>query len=360
MPFNQIAPELTIADVVIAGPDDQLPPEYAPYHTLRDHESALRHLQNTSHSVTKLVYLAASYTDAEKAAISQAIAAHCAHTLVEISLEEAGPHLLVADDETVFSEVSGVRLTYEALPDELALDRIYPALEELSITALHKSGEHLAENSAKIMEILPWITKLQALSIVGPANSILPTIQADLGYLEALAIGFDMLEPETDEKFHFSDVVLFKLTLYPQTVGNYERVDIPITFDQLEELQLDAEHIVPAVRNWIEMYEELRSFASVGLVRSAEEMAALLGTIAKLPQLEEVTLNISESPNVGEKLRQLSNSVKTATFIHNYSHTSGLDEELKDIPVEWHSASGWQDTGRLHSIMFERKSSVSE
>lgn len=360
MPFNQIAPELTIANVVIAGPDDQLPPEYAQYHKIRDHESALRHLRNAGHSVTKLAYLAANYTGDQKAAISKAIAAHCANTLVEISLAEAGPHLLAVDNDAVFSEVSGVRLTYEALPDELALDRIYPALKQLSITALHKSDVHLAENSAKIAEILPWTPKLQELEIVGPANSILPAIQADQADLEALAIGFDMFEPEGDEKFHFGDVVQFKLTLYPVKIGNYERVDIPITFDQLGELQLDAEQIVPAVRNWIEMYGELRSFASVGLVKSAEEMAALLGTIAKLAQLEEVTLNISESPDVGEKLRQLSNSVKIATFIHNYSHTSGLDAELREIPAEWRSTSGWQDTGRLHSITFERVSSVSE
>lgn len=309
------------------------------YYTLPFYESAVEFLRNTSGSIKQLQFHGDSFVDDEKEDISRAIAEYCGNSLIELILQEAGT-FLITNQSKRFSKVRSLRIHYEYLPDNIQINRIYPALENLSIYV----GSRLLRRNpiiTRIQQILPTVPQLRHLTIDGVANTILPSIHANLMHLKSLSIKYDGDE-YLDEPLHFSDIRKFQIHVIRSAFTDSHPV--PFTFDRLEVLELNGSVNDDYTMGWLQQNVHLKELITDVHVN---EIAAT--SINSLPNLEHITLNANAEKSLAIILDRL-HRVKKVTFTITQNYSFDQQRLIRTLPKGWKMADGWKEDNNSDRI----------
>lgn len=322
------------------------------YRDIRDYPSAVQRLQNASSSaVEQLIFDGTLFTRAEVADLSRHIASCCARTLTTIHLQNAG-NFLVSETNGTFPRVKRVRIEYDRVPDRLQLGRIYPAAESmrfdvrtafvqqslaaqlLAMAVGPTQAVHANPNLRRVADVLATVPQLRNLTVFGPANTVLPSIEANLRHLRQLSISYDPTLP-ANRTFHFGGVRELGLTL-EQLAVNSTFYSIPLTFDRLETVALAMQQYDDKIVEWIKQNAHIKSFSSQYPL-FYDAMDKLTAALGHLPELQDVSLLVIGGQNLGDYLQHLGH-VREVTFT-----LYGVDTEqmAKTIPADWRVVEDW-------------------
>lgn len=297
------------------------------YYEIDDLNKAMKFLQTSCESVKKLLFNGKFMSFTERITVSEAIIRHCAETLIELEFYEAGNPLLLTTHQT-FLRVRTLKVNNDILPPNMQIARIYPALQKLSILS-SPGQEWTDDNWEYIQQMLPSISYIRQLEIIGEANPILKSIAEHLSNLEALAIGYDGAIGVKDS-MHFSTVKELKLDI--KHGRSPVHLPLPFTFDRLEVLNLRTFAAYPFLSDWLGHNVNLQSITTQ---MNADDQ--FLDVVGHLPTLKHATFAYRLELPFGAYLNSMAN-VDTVTFV-----TRGGHERLADtIPANWKVVDGWK------------------
>lgn len=321
------------------------------YRDFRDYRSAVQRLQNASSAVERLIFDGTLFTAGEVADLSRHIASCCARTLTAIHLQNAG-NFLVSETNGTFPRVERVHIEYDRVPDRLQLGRIYPAAEWmrfdvrttferqslaallLAMTAGPTQTEHANPNLRRVADALADVPRLRNLTVFGPANTVLPSIEANLRHLRQLSISYDPTLP-ANRTFHFGGVRELGLTLDKLAV-NSTFFSIPLTFDRLETVALATQAYDDKIAEWIKQNAHIKAFSS-HYPLFYDAMDKLTAALGHLPKLEDVRLLVIGGQNLADYLQHLGHVREVKFTLY------GVDPEQmsKTIPADWRIVEDW-------------------
>lgn len=292
-------------------------------------------LQNSSTVIEKLIFYGDTFTTNATLDISRRVADRFATTLTDIHLKDAGD-FLVCDTSHTFPNVARIVLEYDDLPERLQLGRIYPAARALELHMERPLAvRDLANlNFARAAAALQSMPRLQNLTIVGVANALLPSIEANLRHLEKLSINYYLSEHsmpwQPNRTFHFDSVRILYLQLMNGRRGAIQ--PIPLRFDGLESVVLMAPKDDDNVSEWIERHAALREYSMYHSRMGKDALDRLASALGRLPKLQDVYLGIEGGQNLSGTLPPLRH-VKMVTVSLT---SSGAKETITTIPTDWH------------------------
>lgn len=242
-------------------------------------------------------------------AIAKSIIAHCSGTLTALKLRENG-HSMLSDTRHTFDRVTSLNIRSIAFLDDFQLNRIYPRLEQLTIAVHHPvTLATLGQPCAHLRRLNVIETDLKRLD-----DSILHGMLAANGQLRHLTVDrflepamFAKLNelPDLDElalTFDERDFIHLKQMAGHSVVANVRRFtfsvqiliisphyQIPVTFANLEELQIVSNKLTQPVQAFIARHDKLRVLGLAAL-EPLSLRSSVFEVIGALPALEDISL----------------------------------------------------------------------
>lgn len=306
------------------------------YYEIDDPKKAVKFLQTSCKSVKKLIFHATFMSLTERIAISEAIIRHCAKSLIELEFYEAENPLLLTTRQT-FPKVRTLNVNNDILPPNMQIARIYAALQKLTI--LNNPGyEWTDDNWEYIQQMLPSISYIGHLEIIGEANPILKSISETFSNLETLAIGYDGAIG-VEDSMHFSTVKELHLDI--RHGRSTVRLPLPFTFGQLEVLNLRTFEAYPFLSEWIGHNVNLQSITTQ--INADDQF---LDVVGHLPNLKHATFEYRLELPLSAYLNSMAN-VDTVTFV-----TRDEGERLADaIPANWKVVDEWKRVDGVEYVL---------
>lgn len=270
---------------------------------VQERHSVLPFLRNFGHFIKSLKFHEKLYSKEHAIQIYQYIEKYCGNTLAELDLITAGTHLTM-DTTITFSSVIKLELSHMDDLNHMELDRIYPALEDLTIGALTanymSAGKFLArlerlhvveyldhENDISLRELLRCSPQLRALKLSRvPSFELLKFISETTLNLESLSFSYKhgAIHSATGDTVHFQTVKNFTIEIND---WNSEIHTAPITFKQLTALEISSHNFDMPVN----LLKENAALKSLSLPRGNEECTrSTLDEAGPFPSLEELKM----------------------------------------------------------------------
>lgn len=223
---------------------------------IREHHSVLPFLRDFGHLIKSLKFYEKRYSEEHALQINKYIEKYCSNTLVELDLITAESYF-IRDTKTIFSSVIKLELSHINDINHMEIDRIYPALEDLTIATLTEIPQnvgkfvprltrlHVVEylghaSDVGIRELLRCNPQLGALKLGRvPSLELLKFISETSLNLTSLSINYKQSEihSDTGEVVHFEFVQNFTIEVND---WNGEIHTTPISFKQLKTLEISS------------------------------------------------------------------------------------------------------------------------
>lgn len=208
--------------------------------------SVLQFLRNFGHIATKLKFIGTHFHTEEIKVINQYIEKYCVQSLIELDVEHAGAHLLIATKAS-FPKMRKLKISNLMGLNDLKIHKIYPAIAQLSLSmdfSVVLSYEFSDEYPRFIRNVIKSLPKLRALSMDEfQTIEFLEFIRDHLPQLESLEIFLfpdDVLLNDQGQSVHFGSVKRFTVR------GSVDNDNFPISFECLDEFQ-----------TWASQYDEV-------------------------------------------------------------------------------------------------------
>lgn len=285
--------------------------------------------------------------------ISQHIEENASDSLIDLRLIDIdGVDYLLADTNTTFTDIKSLEITRGFYTDNLRLHQIFPKLEELfftptndsqiqSIQRHYKELQHLAfyslnYDNVNLQPLLQLNPQLQRLSLnTMPNLATLQCIDDNLPNLSTLDLQcawhgcsrpFENLEP-----IHLNYVQNFIIS-----IGDYVPYNIPITFDRLESLDIDAKEFRGSV---VQLIRENRHVKALSLpIFEPADFKCMVEIVRELPALREITFTWSEGVATCDQLvmyRLLTKADKLNVIKFRMETGDNFEKLTTLIPNEW-------------------------
>lgn len=270
---------------------------------VREHHSALPFLRDFGHLIKSLKFYEKRYSKEHAIQIYKYIEKYCSNTLAEINLITAGSHL-TTHTKITFPSVIKLDVSHMEYINHMEIDRIYPALEDLTIGTLNEISQSIGkflpslarlhvveyldfENDIGIRELLRCNPQLRALKLSRvPSLDLLKFISETSMNLECLSISYKQneIQSATGDAVHFTTVKNFTIEVDER---NGEIHVTPITFEQLTFLEISSHSFDMPVN----LLKENAGLKSLSLPKGNEECTRrTLNEAGPFQSLEELKI----------------------------------------------------------------------
>lgn len=291
-----------------------------------NYDAILKVLRNYGHMLTKLVYIQPELNDLRNIEISRSIGKYCTDTLTEITLSSDEYSLLSTMDYTftkVF-RVNIVPLYSSEVPEKFDLVSIFPNMKELIVTPNPQSGESVKKFYPHLEHLLRSTPHLQSLVLNSlPSSTLLKVI--DAVEIEILQLTLNESDLDKIETVHLDHVKSFTLVITGE-VSKLNGKRFPITFENLDELQIIAENVADILINLIQLNKNVKALAV------PQYNLGVLCIFKQWSDLEVLVTTWSNKINIPVLLNQAT-KLREITFVVPYP-TIG-DEIFDSLPEEW-------------------------
>lgn len=301
---------------------------------------------------------------------------YASKSLVQLTLSHVNDHLYTTTKQT-FPRVTEFTIISTNLTGNLQLDRIYPRMARLTIKvpttemlySLHRHYKNLIHlkvelginaNNVNLLPILALNPQIKSLALPEfPGPDLLHAINTTLPALETLWVkcssdGILELYANQQSHVHFANVNTLTIRFRPNSFFPNNRV-IPMTFERLEELELETSELREIAIQLIEQNEQLKVLSLPWL--ETNEIPRLLGVIERLSELDEIRLRWSADVSEADTLR-LMEDIGQLTKVVFLEVAANDVEKLKSIvSIEWSWRNGETIFGST-DVTFRRLSSA--
>lgn len=267
--------------------------------------SVLRFLRCFGHLITDLKFSEFTFYIRKIAIeINNYIRKYCSGTLAKLELIHASTRLAIGK-KNIFPRVTILKAQFFRESAEVTIDRIYPALKELSFSFfkpmpssvavlyphlkrfnLHNSGnEEWKDGEVGLRHFLRVNPQLLELNLYRELSfDLLKFISLTLTKLEYLSITYNKNLFQVNEGIvHFDRVKSFKICVYEKISYAYE---VPMTFNQLEALGISSPDYLP-----VGLFNQNPGLRCISLPETKEKDAVkLLNEVEPLSVLEEIEI----------------------------------------------------------------------
>lgn len=313
---------------------------------IRNVDTILKFTLHFGDLITKLLYSTRDcvFTTEESDAIANHIEQYCSKTLVELQLIHPQLHL-IGKTSSVLERVKRLQIWRFDDCDKLDIARIFPLLEDLRIDSdidlngfrsLARSYQHLQhlelfilgrlENGSAVQEIFKFNPQLHSLVLDFPDLESLHIISQSLPRLEQFELFYSTKTDRNTtapQNANFKSVKTFKITFNGDRSDN-NRV-IPITFDQLETLEIISECLSNPIQAFIDHNKGLKRLSLPRIFEEADYVRAAT-TISRLSALEELFIAWSNEFDILHRIGKSNSNLKKIISNGRHSNdTSVLD-----------------------------------
>lgn len=297
---------------------------------INSYKAALKFLIKFGSAITSLTLVGGSFEESELSELSRHIAFYTENTLREITLIDSGEVLLYKTN-SAFPNVVAVHLNYYNLSHvDLELHRIYPALQDLTLTIGEPTQRvTLAnQNLQTVIDSVRFNPQLISLTLTMPTVSMhdLAAV-AELQALEALTVN-SIIRTDVLFPVNFPNVQNFTGALLESDEVYYH--PCPVTFDRLERL-----HITSIVHGSQEMPFKLieqnagLKALTMPLIVDISAVDQLLNRIGETHDLKRLEMTWTVAACRREPLPNFGDHFKQMTFV--VSHCDGVRNESNRI-----------------------------
>lgn len=333
--FSEAKPSETRGGLVLTG-----------YHTY------LSFLRNFGHLVTVLEF--AVLQGRASVTIFDSIEHHCSDTLVELIMDR--PILTINNTNQIFKKVIKLKLKYYwAESDFSAIDKVFPALEELTVEISQPLQSdlarffpnlkrlHVIEDNLKVFaddgirKFIATNPQLRAFSLGrAPSYELSRFISENGKNLQELAIKYNSsVMSQYDEVVHFDQIT--KLTIESEKYHRREEPNPMMAFPQLESLQINAKYTVLVPIELIQQHNiSLKSLSFTKAIGTPGVYADILSESGPFQALEEIKLYWQASTGVQHLMTDFE-TLKKITFIfyQRPGQPLVLDELTSKLQGNW-------------------------
>lgn len=270
---------------------------------------AAKFLRNFGDMIKKLEYSNKPmiFTPNETEIIDGYIEQYCSPTLEHIVFMNAGQYL-ISEAKQQFTNVNSVEIMHFSTFEKLELRRIFPKMEQLkisinypvdltSVVREYPNLRHLeayewgdAMDNTALLHLIELNSGLQALTL-NNFPKYLQRINENLPNLKSLALTWNPVNDLPSHRYmptvHFKNVTNFYLNVRAGTLFEND-LDIPITFERLEVLEIDTNNIGPPIQRFIEGNEHLTHLTMTSTLTDASQLSLALDTINEANALMRV------------------------------------------------------------------------
>lgn len=330
---------------------------------IKKNETILPFLRNFGHLVTSIQILGEWFDAGHAEEIIYYIEQYCSATLTELELHRIGTRLTVTTNAT-FPRVIRLKLMHPKDLSDMAVNRIYPALEDFTIetnmpillsTAQFYSNlkclnllEYLYDDDdsgvREFLRLNPQINELRLRR--SPTFNLLTYINEISTNLESLSIGYrrQQSQPVDGETVHFQNIKHFSMQIMDRFAQSHE---LPITFEHLETLEISADgYHIPL--NLVQQNAELKS---ISLIAGNEKLAVrILDEAGPFRALEEIKMRLDDIDDTSNIRRFMEKYDTLKRFILIIYEFSGDALNLDAIQASFQD--GWRITDHAFVKVF--------
>lgn len=347
--------------------------------TVRDYSLALKVLQMFGHIITRVEVIGFNFEATETAAIYRHIDAHCAGSLVDVTIEPNAADTGAAFTRT-FARVQNVIVQHSHILQHWPLHRTFPNMRSLevrmsrieyrnwpSVEALQVQLPHLKHLSLyvamrntefpKMREILAANRQLESLvlknAVSAESMAFINAALPQLTHLDVISFPGDFLS--SPRPIHFKSLRTLALTvrndMFPRT--------LPVSFDRLQVLHLKSHELY---RPFVELIEQIKNLKRIEFeeIRPSDEQ--LREIVVQLPGLEELSAPLEDGISgngISRLLTHRFGGAQLKKITVGLSYTQKRTDLLKMVSSDWQlDDEQFNQATHTHELTFKRTKSL--
>lgn len=334
--------------------------------TIGKYTQILTFLRHFGHLVTKVYFSGFSYNSSEREQITRFLIKYCGNTLVEVELIESGG-LLINGTTGSLPRVTKLKVRDDNyLYDNQQIHRIYPALKELTLSAIaFESDDHSLNYFRELLRQLPELRGFGLTKV--PSIEYVRLIEQHLPKLESLEIGYvpnmDQLNYSHGQRILFKNVQHLSLNIRFYNLAT--RISqFPFTFEQLETLEISTTKIEYVPWNLFDENRQVKALA-FPTITHLERLLDFLHELEETHRIGELTVLWTQFMGSDYVVRLMTefNRLQKIKFIvwDGLERAMHRDALLALIPSTWYAMVTQKespDARMLHHVVVQRYSTM--